>query len=354
MREWLQKRLDALGRQQGYVKPEMGRDAVKMDSNENFVVPKSMQQEMLRASRETDIREYPLGGAERLASAIAGHLGVPPPCVGVGNGSDQILDLILTNFATRKTRVLAPDPTFTFFEQRCRLYSVPMARVPFTDEMTLDADAFVEASKDADIIYIDSPNNPTGFQFPKKDMLRIIRGFDGMVIVDEAYGDFAEYSLARTAARRSGLIVVRTFSKSHGLAGLRLGYFVATRSFARVFNDVVQYPYPVNSLAVEAGMRALSKSKQMHGVADTVRAERRRITDNLRQYDTFEVFDSGGNFVLFDAGGADKRVYTALAEQGVSVRKLGKIGRHEGCLRVTVGTREMNSKFLLAVRDLLG
>ena len=90
----------------------------------------------------------------------------------MGNGSDQILDLILANFATRKTRVLAPDPTFAFFEQRCRLHSVPMARVPFTDEMTLDADSFVEASKGADIIYVDSPNNPTGFQFPRRTCSR--------------------------------------------------------------------------------------------------------------------------------------------------------------------------------------
>ena len=92
----------------------------------------------------------------------------------------------------------------------------------------------------------------------------------------------------------------------------------------------------------------------MKDAIDDIKIERKRIIENLQKYDSFEVFDSKANFVLFDAHGSYKRVYSALAEQGISIRKLGKIGNHEGCLRVTIGTKEMNSKFLLAVRDLLG
>jgi histidinol-phosphate aminotransferase len=98
---------------------------------------------------------------------------------------------------------------------------------------------------------------------------------------------------------------------------------------------------------------ALQKTKQIADTIKEIRQERLRIIQNLRQSGAFDVFDSKANFVLFDAGGADKRIYTALLEQGISIRKLGKIGKHEGCLRVTVGTRDMNSKFLLAIRDLL-
>jgi len=118
--------------------------------------------------------------------------------------------------------------------------------------------------------------------------------------------------------------------------------------------SVIQYPYPVSTITIESGIQALEKSTLMKETIDTIKIERKRIIETLRKYDAFEVFDSKANFVLFDAHGAYKRVYSALAEQGISIRKLGKIGNHDGCLRVTIGTKEMNSKFLLAIRDLLG
>lgn len=351
---WLQKRLDELGRQRGYVKPEELADATKMDSNENFAIPRQFQQEALRGTRNVDAREYPLGGAERLIGALSKHLGVPESCIGVGSGSDHILDLILANFATRRTRVLTTEPTFEFFEQRCRLHAIPMVKVPFSADMTVDMGELAAKAEKADILYLDSPNNPTGFQFPKRDLLRLVGSFDGLAIVDEAYAEFADYSLAAAAKSRRGLVAVGTLSKSFGLAGLRLGYFVAARDFAGAFNKVVQYPYPLSSVSVEAGISALSRYRQIREAAETVRSERQRIIEALRRHDAFEVFDSKANFVLFDACGAYRRIHTALAEQGISVRRIGRIGKHEGCLRVTVGTREMNSRFLLAVRDLLG
>lgn len=353
MREFFQDRLESLDQRQGYKKPDRRADATKMDSNENMAVPKSLQQEILRVFRGKDVREYPIGGVERLTQAIAEHLRVKPSRIGVGNGSDQILDLILSLFATSKTRVLAPEPTFSFFQRRCELYSIPMKGVAFSDDMKLNADELVAAAKDTDIIYIDSPNNPTGFQLPREDITEIVDGFDGLVIVDEAYADFGDYSLAQEAIERDNLVITRTFSKSHGLAGLRLGYMVAGDRFADIFNRVIQYPYPINALAIEAGITALSRQEQIQETIHTIQRERQRVIDVLRQYGAFKVFDSSGNFVLFDAGAAYRRVHRALEEQGVSVKMIGKVGRYEGCLRVTIGTKRMNSKFLLAVRDLL-
>ena len=120
-----------------------------------------------------------------------------------------------------------------------------------------------------------------------------------------------------------------------------------------MFSRVIQYPYPLNTLAIESGILALQKANQISTISKQIKKERQRIIDNLRQSGAFDVFNSRANFVLFDAKGADRRIYTALIEQGISIRKLGKIGKHKGCLRVTVGTKEMNSKFLLAIRDLL-
>ncbi len=354
MSNWFEKKVKELSSLTGYQKPELHKEALKLDSNENFVVPKQFQQDIIKNARKvSDIREYPLGGVERLIQSIAKFRSVSANMIGVGNGSDQILDIILANFAAKK-KVLTSDPTFGFFEERCKLYSIPTIKIPFSEDMTLDISEFEKNSKNADILYLDSPNNPTGFQFPKAQLQKLVKSFDGLVIIDEAYGAFGKYSLASLTKTQKNLIVVDTFSKSFGMAGLRLGYFIANKEFADTFNRILQYPYPLNTIAIEAGILALDKAKQIKEATDTIKKERTRIIENLRKYDAFKVFDSDANFVLFDAGGADKRVFTALVEQGISIRKLGKIGSYQGCLRVTVGTKEMNSKFLLAIRDLLG
>jgi histidinol-phosphate aminotransferase len=351
---WFVKRLQELAKLQGYKKPEFHEGVLKLDSNENFAINKQLQQDLIdNAQKNSDIREYPLGKSEKLIDALSKYLQIPTSMIGLGNGSDQILDLILANFASKNTKILTSEPTFGFFEERCKLYSIPTIKIPFSKDMTLNLDGFISKSKKANILYIDSPNNPTGFQFKKDEISELVKNFDGIVIVDEAYGEFSDYTVANLTAKYDNLIVVRTFSKTFGMAGLRLGYVISNKKFIDVFSRVLQYPYPLNTLAIEAGMLALQKTKQISESIEQVRQERTRIIKKLREMKAFDVFDSKANFVLFDARGADKRIYTALLEQGISIRKLGKIGKHEGCLRVTVGTKEMNSKFLLAIRDLL-
>ncbi len=354
-KNWFEEKIKKFNSIGGYQKPELVQDSVKLDSNENYVIPKQFQNDIISfAKKNSDIREYPLGGAEKLACSISKFIKIPPSMIGVGNGSDQILDLILSNFASKETKVLTSNPTFGFFEERCKLYDIPLITIPFSNKMTLDIKDFIRESKNADILYLDSPNNPTGFQFTKNELQKLVKSFSGLVIIDEAYGEFGEYSLSSMVKTQNNLIVVQTLSKSFGLAGLRLGYFVAGKKFTETFMNVLQYPYPISTITIESGIQALEKSKPMKDTLAVIKIERKRIIETLQKYDVFDVFDSKANFVLFDAHGAYKRVYSALAEQGISIRKLGKIGNHDGCLRVTIGTKEMNSKFLLAIRDLLG
>lgn len=354
-KDWVGKKIKEFSSIGGYQKPELHPDSLKLDSNENYVIPKQFQQDLINSAKKNcDIREYPLGGVERLIKQLSKFLKVDSSMIGVGNGSDQILDLILSNFASKQTRVLTSNPTFGFFEERCKLYSIPVTAIPFSSDMKLDVKEFLKASNNSDILYLDSPNNPTGFQFQKNDLQKLVKSFDGLIIIDEAYGEFSDFSLSNMVKSQENLIVVQTLSKSFGLAGLRLGYFIANKKFTDIFNRVLQYPYPVSTLTIESAILALEQSIQMKNAVQIIKEERKRIIENLRKYDTFEVFDSKANFVLFDAHGSHKRVYDALIEQGISIRKLGKIGKHDGCLRVTVGTKEMNSKFLLAIRDLLG
>jgi len=354
-KNWFEEKIDKFSSIGGYQKPELISDVVKLDSNENYVISKQFQNDILTSARKnSDVREYPLGGVERLISTISKFVKIPSSMIGVGNGSDQILDLILSNFASKQTKVLTSNPTFGFFEERCKLYSIPLIAIPFSNDMKLNIKDFVKQSKNADILYLDSPNNPTGFQFSKSELQKLIKSFNGLVIIDEAYGEFGSYSLASMVKTQENLIVVQTVSKSFGLAGLRLGYFIANKKFTNTFMTILQYPYPLSTITIESGILALEKSNLMKDAVINIKIERKRIIETLQKYDAFEVFDSQTNFVLFDAHGIYKRVYSALAEQGISIRKLGKIGNHEGCLRVTIGTKEMNSKFLLAIRDLLG
>jgi histidinol-phosphate aminotransferase len=352
---WFEEKTKKFSSIGGYQKPELIQDSVKLDSNENYIIPKQFQNDLISYARKnSDIREYPLGGVERLINTISKFAKMPSSMIGIGNGSDQILDLILSNFGSKKTTVLTSKPTFGFFEERCKLYGIPLITIPFSSDMKLDIKDFVKQSKNADILYLDSPNNPTGFQFPKDELQKLVKSFNGLVIIDEAYGEFGDYSLSGMVKTQENLIVVQTLSKSFGLAGLRLGYFVANKKFTDAFMNVLQYPYPVSTITIESGIQALEKSNIMKDAVDAIKIERKRIIETLQKYDNFEIFDSKANFVLFDAYGSYKRVYSALAEQGISIRKLGKIGDHKGCLRVTIGTKEMNSKFLLAIRDLLG
>ena len=124
--KWFEKKLKELSKLQGYQKPEEQSETLKLDSNENFVIPKQFQKDLIDGAKKiSDVREYPLGRLEKLVTALSKYLKISPSMIGVGNGSDQILDLLLSNFCNKKTRILTSDPTFGFFEERCKLYSIP-------------------------------------------------------------------------------------------------------------------------------------------------------------------------------------------------------------------------------------
>lgn len=349
-------RIATLAKLASYAPAVHANATTRLDTNENLVIPKSVSQGALASAHKTvDVRQYPEGGTERLTISLAKLVGVSPANVIVGNGSDQILDLFLGHVLGSRAKVAVTDPTFSFFEARCALHGIRTVKVPFSEDMTVDIDKIESASKGCDMIYLDSPNNPTGFQFPERRLRALVKSFEGIVIVDEAYAEFGRYSLASMAKSQDNLVVVRTLSKSFGLAGLRVGYAIAPRSIASVFSSTIQYPYPISSVSVDASIAALEQSRldpAKQAIIET-KKERARLIKGLREHGTIRAFDSEANFVLFDAKGTYRRIHTALLEQGISVRAIGKVGPYKGCIRVSVGSREMNSKFLLAMRDLL-
>ena len=163
-------------------------DVFKLDSHYNLAIYKEFQSELMReAQKRCDVRQYRLGDVDSLFSALSKYLKIPANMIAVGNGSDQILDLMLVNLCSKKTKILTSDPTFGFFEERCKLYSIPAVKIPFSEKMQLNIDDFIKKSKNADMIYLDSPNNPTGFQFTRNDLKKLIQSFKGPIIIDEAY-----------------------------------------------------------------------------------------------------------------------------------------------------------------------
>lgn len=332
-----------------YTKPEKVEGAIKLDSNENFALDKEFVGSVaFEAAQQVDLREYPLDQLEELYSQLAKYAGVDEKCVAAGSGSDQLIELLLSTLGGRRVTVFAP--TFSYFINRCQLHGMKVDQVPLNRDFTLDKNAFVKIARKSHLVYICSPNNPTGNQIDKKTVIEIVDSLKGrLVLVDEAYVDFADYSLSAEATKRSNVVVLRTLSKAFGLAGARVGYMVANEKFIRTFRSVVQSPYPISTLSLAIASGVLARADHVKQTIKMVRGERDRVFDRLSRLEDIKVFRSDANFLFIEAGRRYQLISEALESSGIIVKMLGNIGYHSGCMRVTIGTREMNDKFLQCI-----
>jgi len=344
------KRINKLGH---YTKPEKVEGAIKLDSNENFALDRDFVAGVAsEAARQVDLREYPLDHLEELYSQLARYAGVSVKCVAAGSGSDQIIELLLSTLRSRRATVFSP--TFSYFINRCELHGIKVDQVPLKRDFTLDKKAFVKSAKKSDLVYICSPNNPTGNQIDRETAIEIIDSLKGrLVLVDEAYVDFADRSLSKDATERDNVVVLRTLSKAFGLAGARVGYMVANAKFVRTFRSIIQSPYPISTLSLAIASGVLARADQVKETIRTVRGERGRVFDRLSRAGGITVFNSDANFLFIEAGGKYKPISKALRTSGIVVKELGNIAGHKGCMRVTIGTREMNDKFLQCIEGSL-
>jgi len=344
------KRISRLGH---YAKPEKVEGAIKLDSNENFALDRKFVASVAsEAARQVDLREYPLDQLEELYSRLASYAGVSVNCVAAGSGSDQIIELLLSTFGGRRATVFVP--TFSYFINRCELHGMKVDQVPLARDFTLDKKVFVKSAVKADLVYICSPNNPTGNQIDRETMIEIIDSLKGrLVLVDEAYVDFADYSLSADAIKRDNVVVLRTLSKAFGLAGARVGYMVANEKLVRTFRSVIQSPYPISTLSLAIASGVLASAGQVKQTIKEVRGERDRVFERLSKLEGIKVFGSDANFHFIEAGRQYQPISRALKSSGIVVKMLGNVAGHKGCMRVTIGTREMNDKFLQCVEGSL-
>jgi len=327
---------------------------VKMNLNENFAMPsEAVEKLLLDACRSIDIRAYPPPRGSLAVKAISDFLGFSESEVSVANGADEIMDLLMKVFVRRGSKVMVIEPTFPMYTFFTELYGGSKVTVMLNKDFSLDVDAILKrADKETRLLFVCSPNNPTGNQFRESDIKRLLEEFKGVVVVDEAYADFAAGSVINWIRDYDNLAVLRSFSKAFGLAGLRLGYLVSSKPVVKYVQRVVG-PFNVNSVTQQAIVLALQNWGYFKEKINLVVNEREWLMKNLKQIDGVKPYPSDANFILFRLT-KDKLNSAALTERmenrNVLVKDRGHLPLLENCIRVTVGTRNMNKTFVSALK----
>ena len=325
---------------------------VKLDAMENpYPLPEPLRRELADVLSRVDLNRYPDPSAPKLRELIARKMGVPAGMeVLLGNGSDDLIQIVTLTVARPGAVMMYPGPTFVMYAMNATFFGLRAVPVGLRDDFSLDAGAFAQAVREHKpaVVYLAYPNNPTGVLYPEADVLEIIRACEGLVVLDEAYHAFAQKTFMPRLAEFANLVVMRTVSKL-GLAGIRLGYLAARPEWVEQFNKVRQV-YNVNVLTQAAATFMLEHLEVLEEQAARIRGERDALGKGLAALQGATVFPSEANFFLIRVPDAAD-TFEALKRQGVLVRNL-----HPGlrnCLRVTVGTPDDNRILLSALRESL-
>ena len=320
----------------------------KLDANENLVLDKDFLTKIsINSLKKTDLRKYPIELYERLYKKLSNYLDVSVGSMVLGSGSDQIIDLLLT-LVGRGRRLTSIYPTFSYFKTRCQLHGIDVSELKLSGiDNSLDSEKFIEDAKKSHAAYLCSPNNPTGNQFEKSKILRIVGSLKStLVIVDEAYVEFAKYSLIKYVKEFPNLVVLRTFSKGLALAGARIGYMIANEKLADLFKNRIQLPYAVNSLSLAIAISLISNPKKVEKSIALIKDERDRMYQSLSKIKKINVYKSDANFLFVRCNKEYNRIIEALENSKILIKGLGNIDTYGNCIRITVGTKKVNNKIL--------
>ena len=289
---------------------------------------------------------YPDPRQAQLKAQISRIKGMPVENIFVGNGSDEAIDLGMRIFCEpRVDNVVTIAPTYGMYKVSAAINDVEVREVQLGQDFSLPVQALLAAcDKNTKLMFLCSPNNPTGNSFPVEQMQWLLENFGGIVVVDEAYIDFsAQESMSALLGRYCNLIVLQTLSKAYGLAALRLGLAFAHERVMGIFANV-KYPYNINLAGMEIAQRLLERG--VRSEVDTIIKERGRVAGALATFRCVErVYPSDANFLLVKVDDA-QAIYSALIEQKVIVRDRSRVAGCEGCLRITIGTPEENDLLL--------
>lgn len=323
--------------------------AINLASNESPFGPSPRAIEAIKSGANR-VGMYPDPQGEELKRAIAGYIGVDLECVALGNGSDELVDLACKAFMDPGEKALIPLPTFSIYELACRINggSPEFLELP---NLEWRAAELVCAMEDARLTFIGRPNNPTGNGIGI-DGLRELLEVGKLVVVDEAYVEFAGYSVAKDAARRENLLVLRTFSKAFGLAGLRVGYAIGSPELIEALEQI-RAPFSVNSLAQAAAIAAIRDRRYLRGVITKIQKGRTYLRRELSRLG-MRVLPSDANFLMVDVtplGTDAPALCEFLAKKGILIRDLSKFrGAGSSWVRISVGRPEQNERLVAALK----
>lgn len=345
--KWLRPEIRAL--QAYHVPPAEG--LIKLDAMENpHAWPPALRQEWAQLLSEVDVNRYPSAGAEKVKAALAEAMAIPAEHgILLGNGSDEIIQLLAMAVAAPGRSILAPEPAFVMYKMIATYVGMDYVGVPLDSDFDLDLDATLAAIKQHQpaLIFLALPNNPTGNLFSPAKLEAVIEAAEGLVVLDEAYTAFTEADHLDYLARYSNVLVMRTVSKI-GLAGLRLGLLVGATAWLNEF-EKLRLPYNINVLTQLSASFALKHYDVLLAQTADIRAQRQALAKALAAMPGVEQWPSEANFILMRCADA-RQVHQAMCDAGVLVKCLD--GAHPSlanCLRLTVGSAAENEAMLAAL-----
>lgn len=342
--------------------PAPGDYAVRLDANEAPpLLSDAARDQLAQVAAKTAWERYPDATMPALRGAIAESMGVSSEEILVGVGSDEVITLLLTALARPKGRapaatVVTTTPSFVMYRMSARARGMKVMEVPLDDRWDLATESMLKAVEIADpnLIFIASPNNPTGTMMSPDRLTRVIEAAPrSLVVIDEAYVNYASRDQLDLYRDHGNVAVLRTLSKV-GFASLRIGWLLARRTLIDEL-DKVRQPYNMNSVSQALGTTVIRDlNEELRATCGRVIEERARVRGELEKLGGVTVDPSEANFLWFDAGQPAADVYGELAKRGILVRSFHKAGgRLAHRLRVTIGTREQNDAFLVALRDIV-
>jgi len=331
-----------------YYNPKLNGE-LRMDTNTNVLGSNPAASRYLKGL-EIDLDGYPNTYSDGLREALADLYGLDMDNFIVGNGSDEMLDVSFKTFTEWGDNCVVPVPSYTLYEYFVGMNGGRPIEVDLTDDFQLDVDSIVRSG--AKIAIMPSPNNPTGNVFRAKDIEEILSRFGGMVIVDEAYGEYAPNgSMLKRVDEFDNLIVMRTFSKAYAMAALRIGYAVTNLKVADMMT-AIKIPYSLNKISEGAATAAVKDQAFIQKSVRMVSDERPKLAGKLRELG-FEPYPSDSNFILAKSPIDHAVLVKRLKEKGVLIRDFGSKRRTENCVRMTVGTEELNDYMLKKISEVL-
>ena len=303
---------------------------------------------------ETNYHRYPDASQIAIKKKIAARENVGVSEIFVGNGSDEAIDLLFRIFCRpQKDNVLICPPTYGMYEVSAAINDVEVTRAVLTDDFELNLEAIKrKIDEQTKLLFVCSPNNPTGNSASRNAILELVENFPGIVVVDEAYIHFSkEKSLVSEIKNYKNLVVLQTFSKAWGLAGLRVGLAFANEEIVGLFNRV-KPPYNVSQISQELILKALENESEVDKNIGKIIAEREKLIENLSEISFVrKIYPTDANFVLVKTVDAEE-IYKSLLAEKIVVRNRSKVELCENCLRITVGTPVENESLIAALKKL--